>query len=303
MDRRATNGRHRRADRSDDRPVPGRPRRPRLPAADPRAARDRVRPGMIAMIETLIERGHAYAAEGHVLFAVPSIPTYGRLSGRNRDEQIAGARVDVAPYKRDPADFVLWKPSTGDQPGWDSPWGHGRPGWHIECSAMSEALLGAPVRHPRRRHRPGLPAPRERDRPELLRPRHRRDGPLLAAQRLSRHARREDVEELGNFVRVPEALEQLRRRGDATATASTHYRQPADFTEEGLRGQANARPLHTACLRLGVGLPRRRASCTSDDRGAGRRPQHAARAGTCTTCWISEIARMARGHQRVTPSL
>ena len=69
------------------------------------------------------------------------MPAYGRLSGRNRDEQIAGARVDVAPYKRDPADFVLWKPSTGDQPGWDSPWGHGRPGWHIECSAMSEAFL------------------------------------------------------------------------------------------------------------------------------------------------------------------
>ena len=97
-------------------------------------------PGMIALIETLIERGHAYAAEGHVLFSVPSMPAYGRLSGRNRDEQIAGARVDVAPYKRDPADFVLWKPSREDQPGWDSPWSYGRPGWHIECSAMSEAF-------------------------------------------------------------------------------------------------------------------------------------------------------------------
>ena len=77
-----------------------------------------------------------------MLFNVPSMPAYGRLSGRNRDDQIAGARVDVAPYKRDPADFVLWKPSTPEQPGWDSPWGRGRPGWHIECSAMSEALLG-----------------------------------------------------------------------------------------------------------------------------------------------------------------
>ena len=98
--------------------------------------------GMIALIATLIERGHAYAVDGHVLFSVPSMPAYGRLSGRNRDEQVAGARVDVAPYKRDPADFVLWKPSTDDQDGWDSPWGRGRPGWHIECSAMSEHFLG-----------------------------------------------------------------------------------------------------------------------------------------------------------------
>ncbi|HMR31887.1 MAG TPA: cysteine--tRNA ligase, partial [Geminicoccaceae bacterium] len=101
-------------------------------------------PGMVAMIGKLIEQGHAYAADGHVLFNVPSMPAYGRLSGRNRDDQIAGARVEVAPYKRDPADFVLWKPSTPNQPGWDSPWGRGRPGWHIECSAMSEHFLGAP---------------------------------------------------------------------------------------------------------------------------------------------------------------
>jgi cysteinyl-tRNA synthetase len=99
---------------------------------------------MIALIGSLIQRNHAYAAEGHVLFHVPSYPAYGKLSGRNRDEQIAGARVDVAPFKRDPADFVLWKPSTQDQPGWDSPWGRGRPGWHIECSAMSEKHLGIP---------------------------------------------------------------------------------------------------------------------------------------------------------------
>ncbi len=84
--------------------------------------------------------GHAYAAEGHVLFSVPSFPAYGRLSGRSPDELLAGARVDVAPYKRDPGDFVLWKPSTPDLPGWDSPWGRGRPGWHIECSAMSGAI-------------------------------------------------------------------------------------------------------------------------------------------------------------------
>jgi cysteinyl-tRNA synthetase len=100
-------------------------------------------PGMIAMIEQLIARGAAYAAEGHVLFEVAKFPDYGRLSGRSVDDMIAGARVEVAPYKRDPMDFVLWKPSAEDQPGWSSPWGRGRPGWHIECSAMSRALLGA----------------------------------------------------------------------------------------------------------------------------------------------------------------
>jgi cysteinyl-tRNA synthetase len=97
---------------------------------------------MIAMIQRLINSGHAYAAEGHVLFSVPSFPPYGRLSGRSPDELLAGARIDVAPYKRDPGDFVLWKPSTPDLPGWDSPWGRGRPGWHIECSAMSWRYLG-----------------------------------------------------------------------------------------------------------------------------------------------------------------
>ncbi|MBK1635655.1 cysteine--tRNA ligase [Rhodovulum adriaticum] len=97
---------------------------------------------MIAMIEALVEKGHAYAAEGHVLFDVNSYAAYGRLSGRSVDDMIAGARVEVAPYKRDPMDFVLWKPSTPDQPGWDSPWGRGRPGWHIECSAMAHDLLG-----------------------------------------------------------------------------------------------------------------------------------------------------------------
>ncbi|HXT78560.1 MAG TPA: cysteine--tRNA ligase [Acetobacteraceae bacterium] len=99
-------------------------------------------PEMIAVIERLIAAGHAYVAEGHVLFSVGSYPRYGHLSGRSPDELLAGARIDVAPYKRDPGDFVLWKPSTPDLPGWDSPWGRGRPGWHIECSAMSWRYLG-----------------------------------------------------------------------------------------------------------------------------------------------------------------
>ena len=110
------------------------------PSVEPRATEHI--PQMVAMIETLIAKGHAYAAEGHVLFNVPSMADYGALSGRDREEMVAGARVEVAPYKKDPADFVLWKPSTPEQPGWDSPWGRGRPGWHIECSAMSEAHLG-----------------------------------------------------------------------------------------------------------------------------------------------------------------
>ena len=110
------------------------------PTVEPRATEHI--PRIIHMIETLIASEHAYRAESHVLFSIASDPDYGKLSGRPRDEMIAGARVEIAPYKKDPADFVLWKPSPPDLPGWDSPWGRGRPGWHIECSAMSEAHLG-----------------------------------------------------------------------------------------------------------------------------------------------------------------
>lgn len=113
------------------------------PVVEPRATEHI--PQMIAMIETLLGAGHAYIAEGHVLFHVPSFAEYGRLAGRSRDEMLAGARVEVAPFKRDPADFVLWKPSPAEIPGWDSPWGRGRPGWHLECSAMSEAHLGETI--------------------------------------------------------------------------------------------------------------------------------------------------------------
>ncbi|MCH8238148.1 MAG: class I tRNA ligase family protein, partial [Proteobacteria bacterium] len=106
--------------------------------------------GMIELVQKLLASGNAYEAEGHVLFSVSSMANYGKLSKLNRDELVAGARVEVAPYKRDPADFVLWKPSDDDLPGWDSPWGRGpqnpkgrgRPGWHLECSGMSEKFLG-----------------------------------------------------------------------------------------------------------------------------------------------------------------
>ena len=101
-------------------------------------------PEMIALICDLIDKNHAYEKDGHVLFHVPSYENYGSLSKRNREEQIAGSRVEIAPFKKDPADFVLWKPSNDKQPGWDSPWGYGRPGWHTECSAMSEKTLGLP---------------------------------------------------------------------------------------------------------------------------------------------------------------
>ncbi len=115
------------------------------PTIEPRAT-DHI-PEMIAVTERLIAGGHAYApagngGEGHVLFAVGSMPDYGRLSNRTLDEMVAGARVEVAPYKRADGDFVLWKPSAPDEPGWDSPWGRGRPGWHLECSAMSWKHLG-----------------------------------------------------------------------------------------------------------------------------------------------------------------
>ena len=101
-------------------------------------------PEMIALINDLIDKNHAYEKEGHVLFHVPSYENYGSLSKRNREEQIAGSRVEIAPFKKDPADFVLWKPSNDKQPGWNSPWGYGRPGWHTECSAMSKKTLGLP---------------------------------------------------------------------------------------------------------------------------------------------------------------
>ena len=110
------------------------------PDAEPRVT-DHIEQ-IVNMIESLVEREHAYLAEGHVLFDIKSFPEYGELSGRSTDDMIAGARVEIAPYKRDPMDFVLWKPSASELPGWESPWGRGRPGWHIECSAMAESHLG-----------------------------------------------------------------------------------------------------------------------------------------------------------------
>lgn len=204
------------------------------PTHEPRAT-EHV-PGMIAIIEALIEKGHAYAAEGHVLFHVPSMPAYGRLSGRDRADQIAGARVEVAPYKRDPADFVLWKPSEPGQPGWDSPWGRGRPGWHIECSAMSEALLG-PL--PFDIHGGGL---------DLIFPHHENEIAQSCCARDVRNmahfwlhngfvdmSGEKMSKSLGNVIRVPEALAVAPGEAVRLHLLGTHYRQPADFSEDGVR--------------------------------------------------------------------
>jgi cysteinyl-tRNA synthetase len=197
-------------------------------------------PHMIAMIERLIVSGHAYVAggneaAGHVLFAVAADPAYGQLSGRSRGEMIAGARVEVAPYKRDPADFVLWKPSEPDVPGWDSPWGRGRPGWHIECSAMSEAHLGESFDI----HGGGL---------DLIFPHHENE----IAQSICAHDGRPFVrywvhngflsidsakmsKSLGNFFTVRELLGEAPGEAIRLALLSAHYRDPLDWTSERLR--------------------------------------------------------------------
>jgi cysteinyl-tRNA synthetase len=195
---------------------------------------------MIAMILALIERGNAYEAEGHVLFSVPSDPDYGVLSKRDRDSMIAGARVEVAPYKRDPADFVLWKPSRPAVIGWDSPWGRGRPGWHIECSAMIRAHLGETIDI----HGGGLDLIFPHHENEIAQSRSAHGGAPLArywvhngfvdmgAEKMSKS--------LGNIVTPAELLAQG-HRGETLRLAllSAHYRQPLPWTET-LIAQAKA---------------------------------------------------------------
>lgn len=191
---------------------------------------------IIGMVERLIANGHAYEAEGHVLFNVPSYAEYGRLSRRDRDDMIAGARVDVAPYKRDPADFVLWKPSPPDLPGWDSPWGRGRPGWHIECSAMIEQNLGAGTIDI---HGGGH---------DLIFPHHENEiaqstcahgGKLFSRYWMHNGFVNIEAEKmsksLGNVLLVHELLKQAPGEAIRLALLSAHYRQPLDWTEAGLR--------------------------------------------------------------------
>jgi cysteinyl-tRNA synthetase len=188
---------------------------------------------MIAMIETLIAGGHAYAAHGHVMFRVRSYKSYGALSGRSVDDMIAGARVEVSPFKEDPMDFVLWKPSDADLPGWESPWGRGRPGWHIECSAMSYELLGASFDI----HGGGL---------DLQFPHHENEiaqsccaHPEAEFARVWMHNEMLQVEgkkmskSLGNFFTVRDLLEKgVPGEVIRFVYLSTHYSKPMDWTAE-----------------------------------------------------------------------
>jgi cysteinyl-tRNA synthetase len=196
--------------------------------------------GMVEMIVALIDRGHAYAAEGHVLFSVPSDPDYGALSKRDREAMIAGARVEVAPYKRDPADFVLWKPSADGVIGWDSPWGRGRPGWHIECSAMIRAHLGETIDI----HGGGLDLIFPHHENEIAQSRCAHGGAPLArywvhngfvdmgAEKMSKS--------LGNVVTVDQLLA-AGHKGEVLrfALLSGHYRSPLPWTNS-LIAQAKA---------------------------------------------------------------
>jgi cysteinyl-tRNA synthetase len=203
------------------------------PDVEPRAT-DHI-PQMIAMIEDLIAKGNAYAAEGHVLFNVPSMPDYGKLSGRNRDEMIAGARVEVAPYKQDPSDFVLWKPSTDDQPGWDSPWGKGRPGWHLECSAMSKEHLGASFDI----HGGGVDLVFPHHENEIAQSRCAHPDESFARYWVHNGYLMSEGEKmsksLGNFYTVSDLLKEFPGEALRLALLKTHYRQPLDFTKDGVR--------------------------------------------------------------------
>ena len=193
-------------------------------------------PEMIELIEDLISKDFAYEKEGHVLFHVPNYDNYGKLSKRNRDEQIAGSRVEIAPFKKDPADFVLWKPSDKSQPGWDSPWGVGRPGWHTECSAMSKKTLGLPFDI----HGGGR---------DLIFPHHENE----IAQSCCSSANIEDPtsyakywmhngfvtidgekmsKSLGNIILVNELTESHHGEVIRLALLSSHYRQGLDWNEK-----------------------------------------------------------------------
>jgi len=226
------------------------------PTVEPRATE--TIPEMIAIIEALIARGHAYEAEGHVLFDVKSwkaadgSPEYGRLSRRSLDDMIAGARVEVAPYKHDPMDFVLWKPSSAEEPGWESPWGRGRPGWHIECSAMSDKWLWEAVKgelspeglaHPHEFdiHGGGIDLTFPHHENEIAQSRCAHGTPVMAhtwmhngflqveGQKMSKS--------LGNFVTINELLHTEKFGGRKwpgevlrLAMLMTHYREPIDFS-------------------------------------------------------------------------
>ncbi len=213
-------------------------------------------PDIIAMIARLIERGNAYEAEGHVLFEVATFDKYGDLSGRSVEDMIAGARVEVAPYKRAPQDFVLWKPSDAETPGWDSPWGFGRPGWHIECSAMIEHHLGPTIDI----HGGGS---------DLLFPHHENevaqshcahDGLPLARYWMHNGMLRVNGEKmsksLGNFFTVEEICAKAPAEAVRLLLLTAHYRAELDFTDDGLvQAKLALDRWYRALARAGTPLP------------------------------------------------
>nr|WP_249209126.1 cysteine--tRNA ligase [Magnetospirillum sulfuroxidans] len=214
------------------------------PTIEPRATAHIAQ--MIAMIEVLVAKGHAYAAEGHVLFEVGSMADYGQLSRRSMDEMIAGARVEIAPYKKNPGDFVLWKPSSPDLPGWDSPWGRGRPGWHIECSAMAGEYLGQTFDI----HGGGQDLVFPHHENEIAQSQCANGAPfartwlhngylMVEGEKMSKS--------LGNFFTVRELLENAPGEAIRLCMLSTHYHQPFDWTAEGLKqARATLDRLYTA---------------------------------------------------------
>ncbi|WP_028917355.1 cysteine--tRNA ligase [Pseudoxanthomonas sp. J35] len=186
---------------------------------------------MVEMIQGLVDSGHAYAAEGHVLFAVASFPGYGKLSRRDTEEMLAGARVEVAPYKRDPGDFVLWKPSTPELPGWDSPWGRGRPGWHIECSAMAGTHLGRTIDI----HAGGIDLQFPHHENEIAQSECAHGGAVFARYWLHNGMLNlggaKMSKSLGNIEKVHDLVRRHPPEALRYALLSAHYRQPLDWTD------------------------------------------------------------------------
>jgi cysteinyl-tRNA synthetase len=209
------------------------------PTFEPRATDYVINPSaridMIRLIERLIANGNAYVAEGHVLFSVATMPEYGGLARRSLDEMVAGARVEIAPYKRDPMDFVLWKPSPPDLPGWESPWGRGRPGWHIECSAMSAALLGEMFDI----HGGGIDLVFPHHENEIAQSRCAFHTPVMANYWMHNGFLQVEGEKmaksLGNFITIRELLADWSGGAIRLAMLHTHYRQPLNWTAEALK--------------------------------------------------------------------
>lgn len=234
-----------------------------MPDVEPRATQHIAE--MIAMIETLIETGHAYEAEGHVLFDVESYEAYGRLSRRDLREMIAGARVEVAPYKRSPQDFVLWKPSTPELPGWDSPWGRGRPGWHIECSAMSERHLGKTIDI----HAGGQDLVFPHHENELAQSTCAHDGAPFARYWLHNGFLSIDStkmsKSLGNVLLVHNLIKEMPGEVIRLALLNAHYRQPLDWSDESVAAARRMLDRLYGALR-GIDL-------SEDDRSAAKIPE------------------------------